>query len=163
MPPDCDARLWATRSSRRRGVYRRGPRRTDRRAPCNRSDHTNRGKARDLPRSSKERRPGWISWLRAPREVVDPPKWSDQREERPSAGLRGNRNGCRGFARRAHHTVVTRESFGFRHLALSRSDQPPLDAPARPAAVLRVHTLRAQGSSRGSVPPADTALLPTRW
>ena len=61
------------------------------------------------------------------------------------------------------HTEVSRGGFGFCHLTLSRSDQPPLDAPAQPAAVLRVHTLRAQGSSHGSVPPADTALLPTRW
>ena len=34
--------------------------------------HTNRGIARDLPRSSKEHRPGWISWFRAPRDVKGP-------------------------------------------------------------------------------------------
>jgi hypothetical protein len=42
------------------------------RSACDRSDHTNRGIARDLPRSSEEHRPGWISWFRAPRDVKGP-------------------------------------------------------------------------------------------
>ena len=59
------------------------------------------------------------------------------------------------------HTVVSQESFGFRHLARSRSDQPLIDVPAQPAAVLRV-TRSEPMLLTWPVPPADTALQPAR-
>ena len=40
------------------------------------------------------------------------------------------------FARHTLLTVVSRGGIGLRHLTRSRSDKPPLDAPAQPAAVL---------------------------
>ena len=68
------------------------------------------------------------------------------------------------LARRTLHTVVSRTDtgFGFRHLARSRSDQPLIDVPAQPAAVLRV-TRSEPMLFTWPVPPADTALLPARW
>ena len=125
------------------------------RSACDRSDHTsNRGIARDLPRSSEERRPG----CGVDKLVSSPPRCQRptmmQLAERQSAVVRSERGAAirstrikgikvikeehaERFARRALHTEVTQEGFGFRHLALSRSGQPPLDAPAQPAAVLR--------------------------
>ena len=60
------------------------------------------------------------------------------------------------FARRALHTEVTREGFGFRHLALSRSGRPPLDAPAQPAAVPPILTLRARAPYVGRYLPRNS-------
>ena len=122
--------LWATRSCRRRGaligVQPLGPHQHatgESLATCH-APRRNAGARVDKLASSPPR-------SRRPTEVVRSERRAAVRwTQRESYGCR--RGGSRGFARRAHHTVVTRESFGFRHLALSRSGQP-LDQRSGPA------------------------------